>query len=82
MERIEITRSISGIFFMQVCAENDATDEEILAVCNRKNPSGTKNGWVTVIRKIEDCPSEDNPESQLPVACEESPGRTHFLIVC
>jgi hypothetical protein len=34
MERVEITKAFMGICTMQVCAEKDATDKEILEVCN------------------------------------------------
>jgi hypothetical protein len=30
MKRIEITMQVIGFCYMQVCAESDATDEEIL----------------------------------------------------
>ena len=72
MKRVEITRSIVGISHMQVCAVADATDEEILATCNEENPSGTELGWVQVIR-----------EGKLdPVPCAQTPGRTHFMVMC
>ena len=63
---------------MQVCALSDATDEEILAVCNSENPSGTSLGWCRVIRDLE----EDETKQMLPVECEDHPGRTHFLVSC
>jgi len=76
MERVVVTRCMVGICHMQVCAVADATDEEILHVCNTQNPSGTSHGWGTVIR--------DNPEypQQNPGPCEEYPERIHFLISC
>jgi len=60
---------------MQVCAEAEATDEEILAVCNRENPSGTSMGWSRVVR--EDCDS-----AQGPVPCDDRAGRAHILVLC
>ncbi|MFA5015737.1 MAG: hypothetical protein WC549_09405, partial [Actinomycetota bacterium] len=63
---------------MQVCAVNDATDEEILEVCNGENPSGTSAGWNTVIRTEKDL-SASIRETFLPIACDEIAGRTHFL---
>lgn len=82
MPRVKITAPIVGICHMQVCAVADATDEEILAECNRGNPSGTSNGWSNVIR-------ENNPSSEQrdgaklnPVLCSGHPGRLHFLVRC
>jgi hypothetical protein len=57
---------------MQVCCEKDATDEEILSVCNRENPSGTHNGWSSVIR---------TGDGML-VVCSEDTGRLHILVEC
>jgi hypothetical protein len=72
MERVVITNAFVGFCHMQVCAVSDATDEEILLVCNSQNPSGTSNGWTMVLRDGEGGP----------VACEQEPGRMHFLAVC
>jgi hypothetical protein len=63
---------------MQVCAVKDATDEEILLVCNEENPSGTTCGWVRVIR--EDI--EGNPNPTGPTQCTKFKGRVHFLVGC
>jgi hypothetical protein len=81
MNRVLISNPLCGIFHMQVCAEADATDEEILAVCNLENPSGTTNGWTTVIRRDD---PEDASEGQTlaPVRCETHPERLHFLVGC
>lgn len=73
MDRVSITQCVVGICFMQVCAVNNATDEEILEVCNRENPSGTINGWVGVVR-------EGRKEG--PVKCDKYEDRTHFLVYC
>lgn len=71
--RVVVSRSVVGLCYMQVCAAPDATDEEILEVCNRENPSGTERGWTSVIRAGEGAP----------VPCKfSSPRRTHFLAVC
>jgi len=81
--RVEITRFALGIFAMQVCAVNDATDDEILEVCNRENPSGTSNGWSKVIRKIEDVSGlVDDKEDNLPKPCSQVKNRVHYLIYC
>lgn len=77
MERVEVTLEMLNIFYMQVCAVADATDEEILRVANEKNPSGTSAGWVRVIR-------EDNApnEGAKPGPCADFPGRVHYLLEC
>lgn len=69
MDRVIVTRAMVGIAHMQVCAVEDATDEEILRVCNRENPSGTSLGWCEVYR-------------QNPVVCLTYPERRHFLVGC
>lgn len=81
MKRIEVTRGIVGLCHMQVCAEPNVTDEEILAVCNQENPSGTSHGWVSVVR--EDCESDVWPAKDMhPVPCSDDPARIHFLVAC
>lgn len=77
MNRVDITRPMVGLTRMQVCAVADATDEEILDICNKENPSGTDNGWVTVIRE-----GEAFDKNSWPVQCDTYPDRLHFLIVC
>jgi hypothetical protein len=66
---------------MQVCAVKDATDDEILEVCNRENPSGTSNGWSSVVREIQE-DSMFRTKEALPVQCEEYPDRLHFIVLC
>lgn len=73
--RVMVTRPVVGIWHMQVCAVADATDEEILTVCNRENPSGTSLGWTTVERSPEGEPTA-------PVACANDPTRHHLLVSC
>lgn len=76
MDRIEIINPFLGICHMQVCAEQDATNEEILQVTNRENPSGTSNGWVEVAR-------EDYKDENLrPVMCGDYENRKHFILIC
>ena len=81
MDRVVITRPVVGIGAMQVCAISDATDEEILEVCNRENPSGTTCGWGTVVRKHLE-PNICIPKNNAPVTCADDLGRTHFLVLC
>jgi len=78
MNRIIVTRPIVGICYMQVCAEKDATDTEILEICNRENPSGTTAGWVRVVREVK----FEGEENKLPVQCADNPNRLHFLVCC
>ena len=79
MERVVVNRKFVGICHMQVCAVPDATDEEILVVCNRENPAGTENGWCNVYRDTE--PNEFWGD-RIPVSCEVEDNRTHFLVSC
>lgn len=82
MNRVIVTKTFIGICHMQVCAEADATDEEILEVCNSENPSGTSCGWSTVVRSVNpDGGLFDDPK-MLPVQCHDHPSRTHFLVAC
>lgn len=70
--RVIVTNPVIGLCFMQVCAVEDATEEEILRVANRENPSGTSNGWSSIVR--------DEPNG--PGPCAEINGRIHYLLVC
>ena len=76
MNRVEVTQPMIGICFMQVCAEWDATDEEILKVANSENPSGTANGWSEVARE------NHEDEKMRPVTCENDKNRKHFILIC
>jgi hypothetical protein len=75
MKRVVVTRPFIGICHMQLCAVDDATDDEILAVANAENPAGTEHGWTTVLR-------QSGPNQDGPVPCEQNKGRTHFLVSC
>lgn len=76
MERVIVTRPVVGLAAMQVCAVKDATDEEILTVCNRENPAGTSGGWAVVCR-------ENGPWGEIaPVVCDDNPDRLHFIVMC
>ena len=72
MNKVVVTNPFCGICHMQVCAQKDATDEEVLSVCNSENPSGTSNGWGIVIR------SGDGS----PVVCSDDPERLHIMVGC
>lgn len=80
MDRVIVTRPMQGICHMQVCAARNATDEEILAVCNRDNPSGTEKGWTHVLRHDEEFLGTSGGG---PVPCADDPeNRFHFLVAC
>jgi hypothetical protein len=76
-ERVEVTRFMLGICHCQVCAVADATDEEILREANWQNPSGTRHGWLKVIRDTIDPDTEP-----VPCASGELGARIHFLVEC
>lgn len=78
-KRVIVTRPMIGLCHMQVCAVADATDEEILAVCDAENPAGTTFGWATVHRAPEEWLGGEIPG---PVECADVPGRVHLLVSC
>ena len=73
MRRVEVTKPFCNLYTMQVCAVEDATEEEILEVCNTENPSGTSQGWCSVDKTDSDSG---------PVACDKHKGRVHYLVYC
>ncbi len=77
-----VTRSFYGICSMQVCAHKNATDDEILAVCNGENPSGTSNGWAKVVRESEGDDSLFAGPTKAPVVCADDPERLHIIVNC
>lgn len=77
LPRVLVTRPMLGICHMQVCAVADATDEEILAVCNAQNMSGTSNGWSVVCRK-----NDKFWGRTAPIKCSQDPKRKHFMVAC
>jgi len=70
--RVVVSSIFLNLFTMQVCCVKDATDEEILKVCNTENRSGTSGGWQTVVRDGEGKPGQ----------CEKYPDRYHILVQC
>lgn len=72
MERVVVLQC--GLIHMQVCAEEDATDSEILIAANGKVPCGTTNGWCAVDRTV------GTPMS--PVRCQDHPSRMHYIVSC
>ena len=81
MKRVITLNRFLNICTMQVCAVKDATNEEILKVCNLENPAGTTNGWTEVIRKADE-ESLFRGVNKLPVSCQSYPDRMHFLVLC
>lgn len=79
MEKVIVTRPMIGICHMQVCCDKDATDQEILDVCNRENVSGTSNGWALVIRKLD---ADSIFQTPGPVQCADDPNRLHIMVAC
>ncbi len=82
MDRVVVTKAVMGICHMQVCAVADATDEEILDVCNSKNPSGTQYGWGRVIRENEPVSDFWPTEKLKPITCADDSERKHFVVAC
>lgn len=76
LPRVIVTRPFVGICHMQVCAVADATDDEILDVCNRENLCGTERGWTDVKR------SAAEGARFAPAVCREHPTRLHLLVSC
>ena len=72
VEKVVVLNPFVGLCHMQVCAEKDATDEEILKVCNQENMAGTTNGWCDIVRSGDGAP----------VVCADDPERLHILAVC
>lgn len=79
-KRVIVTKAFLGLLFMQVCAIKDATDEEILKVCNSENPCGTQAGWCWVLHDPE---KHGMLEGAKPGPCDEYPNdRIHYLVGC
>jgi len=75
MDKIVIIHPAIGFCFSRVCAEKNATDQEILEICNARNPSGTQGGWSQVLR-------DDAPVHQRPMPCDDDSERLHCMVVC
>jgi len=75
MKRVEVTKPVLGLCYMQVCAVGDATDAEILAHCNLTNPSGVTGGW-SLVKRVSGNPNHS------PVPCDIYEGRTHYIVAC
>lgn len=83
-ERVMLTGLFAGLFSQHVCVVPDATDEEILKVCNDYegvvNPS-TWHRWTIVVR---DEAAADRAnikwEDAKPGQCVECPPRIHMVV--
>jgi len=80
LKKVEVISDYLGLTCMQVCVIPDVTDEEILRVCNKENPSGTTGGWNRVIRDLSH--ATWTVEGSLPGRCLEFPERVHYLVTC
>jgi len=75
---------MTGVFTIrgtQVCVVADATDEEILEVCNREDPQLCTGGWHTVVRDGEHARELGVDECAAPGPCANCPGRLHKIVV-
>lgn len=83
-KRAMVTGAYAGLFACQVCVVPDATDEEILAVCNRDDPRTEGFSWTKVIRTKEDVKAEGlrslDGSSVIPGQCVECPPRLHMIV--
>ena len=80
--RVLVTRRMMGLLAMQVCCVEDATDKQILDVCNQDNPCGTSNGWCNVINSKKDALKLFSDAKAAPVKCDDTPGRLHKVVLC
>jgi len=67
---------------MQVCVVADASDSEILEVCNRENPQMVTGGWHTIVRDKAHARQIGVDECAAPGDCVECPGRKHKIAIC
>lgn len=72
--RVDVSKATMGVVYMQVCACKDATDSEIIEVCNRENPTTVLGGWEKVFRV-------DTEFADLrPKQCQVDSERLHLLV--
>lgn len=72
LSKVIVTNPVIGICHMQVCAEKDLGEEEVLHEANQQNPSGTFNGWSRIERD----------GNLAPVVCADDLSRMHYILVC
>jgi hypothetical protein len=73
MKTAEVTRM--GVFDMQVCVPQDATDEQVEAFAEEQYPCGTTAGWQ--IRREGSELLQGAPERR---PCEERAGHAHIML--
>lgn len=79
MDDVIVTKHMLGLCFMQACVKKGTPDDVVLRECNIKNPAGTTNGWMSIIKTLE----EGGKWGDLtPVECEDYPDRQHLIIAC
>jgi len=71
LRRIEVVRPHLGAYFMEVCAEGDCRDEELLAYANAE----WGEGWSRVVRGVPPGAGLD------PLPCRHDRRRKHFVLV-
>lgn len=81
-QRVCVTMPYAGLRAMQVCVVKDATDEEILKVCNAENPQRVSGGWHTVVRNAAHAREIGVNDSAQPGQCVECPDRLHKIAIC
>lgn len=81
-QRVCVTMPYAGFRAMQVCVVEDASDEEILAVCNRENRQLVTSGWHTVVKSKEHAKECGVDEAAAPGKCVECKGRWHKIALC
>jgi len=81
-QRVLVTLPYAGFRAMQVCVVEEATDEEILKICNRENPQLVNGGWHTVVKSKKHAKECGVDENSAPGKCEDCPGRLHKIILC
>lgn len=92
-QRVMVTGLFAGLMSNHVCVVSDATDEEILAECNRDELSKHRDikphMWTKVIRTqqdIDDLNLRPDPDrlgllsGSLPGPCKECPDRLHIVV--
>jgi hypothetical protein len=81
-QRVCVTLPFAGLRAMQVCCEADATDAEILEVCNRENPQTVQRGWHTVVRSVDHAEELGVDVAAAPGQCADCAGRMHKIALC
>ena len=81
-DRVFISQFVAGFRAMQVCVLEEVPDEEILAVCNERNPQMVTGGWHTVVRSKVHARKCKVDEVSAPGRCVDCAGRWHKIVLC